>query len=94
MQAGERRAKRQAGKWKLSYAHAHCLQANRDSARRSKQKKKQEIADLSSRKAQLSEHNKDLVEKVKAELARVRELQSENTKLRQQTRQSLVDKVQ
>lgn len=59
-------------------------QANRDSARRSKQKKKQEIADLTRRKSQVTGSNKELAEKVTKALAVVRQLQSANVALREQ----------
>jgi hypothetical protein len=59
-------------------------QANRDSARRSKQKKKQEVADLSTRKDQLNDTNQDLVDKVNEALERVRQLQGKNSGLRTQ----------
>uniref|UniRef100_A0A7R9VFF9 BZIP domain-containing protein n=1 Tax=Chlamydomonas euryale TaxID=1486919 RepID=A0A7R9VFF9_9CHLO len=59
-------------------------QANRDSARRSKQKKKQEIADLTRRKSQVAGSNKELAEKVTKALATVRQLQSANVSLREQ----------
>lgn len=59
-------------------------QANRDSARRSKQKKKQEFEDLGSKRAELTEANRLLLARVDEATERVRALQEINVKLQQQ----------
>lgn len=64
-------------------------QANRDSARRSKLKKKQEKEELVVRRTQLLDTHSDLVKRVWEAQARVRHLQEKNVALKEQFTQLL-----
>jgi hypothetical protein len=74
----------QAGSFATLISSPPRLQANRDSARRSKQKKKQEFEDLGSKRAELTETNRVLIARVDEATERVRALQETNVKLQQQ----------
>lgn len=59
------------------------VQANRDSARRSKLKKKQETEELMIKRTQLSDLHNDLIKRVREAQAQVRQLQEANSGLKQ-----------